>query len=187
MACGIVPTPDAPHHAPPASLDTLPAPPTRAAYPSGVWTRQSSCRAPMKITGLPWAASMTRRTFVATSDRRASTPRKSVSRCAKAMYGPVIRSADSCGESGSPSISVSMLKSRMEYARPVYGCRASWVWSMRITSYTPAMIPCCLAKTWTCTTGSRSSNARVLAVRTKYRSEYHPSDMRGSNWKSDAG
>ena len=61
------------------------APATYAAYPSPVCTRWWSCRAGMKITGLPFAVSRTRAVLVAISVRRASVPRTTVSRWAKAV------------------------------------------------------------------------------------------------------
>ena len=78
--CGTVPMPRPPHHEACASDVTpistpIDAPATCAAYPSPVCTRWWSWRAGMKMIGLPFAASTTRRTFVEISVRRARTPR----------------------------------------------------------------------------------------------------------------
>ena len=87
-ACGTVPTPLPPHQdacasevTPISAPTTCPA--TYAAYPSPVWTRWWSWRAGMKMIGFLFAASSTRTTFEVISVRRASTPRYTVSRCAK--------------------------------------------------------------------------------------------------------
>ena len=102
-AWGTVPIPDEPHQEACASVDTPIAPATCAAQPSPVCTIQWSWRAGKNMTDLGHAASTTARVLVAMRVRRASTPAYSVSRCAKAGYGPVMNMTVSHGRARSPS------------------------------------------------------------------------------------